>query len=89
MKTILLIGIFWGNISLGSAQKSQGVDYYVSPYKSDHSECSPLSYDIAECPDNKLNVGLTPSQEMDKDIEMWAVILRDCNEESSAVSVCP
>jgi hypothetical protein len=77
--------------TLGASQPidpTKGVDFYYTAYRPNHAECLVLpSEELMLCPTNSLNRGITPSEQIDQEVQAWRVPA-GCNELSDNVSLC-
>jgi hypothetical protein len=61
--------------------------YYYTEFRPSHQECISLGNDLMICPSNDLNRGITPSEQIDQEVQAWRVPA-GCNELSDNVSLC-
>lgn len=66
---------------------THGVDFYYTAFKSGHQECLVISETTMLCPTNSLNRGITPSEQIDQEVQAWRVPA-GCNELSDNVELC-
>jgi hypothetical protein len=73
--------------SLPPSNPSTSSIYYYTEYRPQHLECADIGNGLMACPTNSLNRGITPSEQIDQEVQAWRVPA-GCNELSDNVELC-